>query len=157
MTEQETSQLIAVLLIEFLILVAPLLFILADLKAGIRKAKQRHEKITSRKWRATINKIAKYYNVLLVLGILDVMQLACLWYMNTYGGWSAPLFPWLTFLGSVFVGLIETKSIMEPADEKEEKQLREVSVLAKAIIDHRTDPNEIAKAVVDFMKQETTE
>lgn len=145
------SQLIAVLLIEFLVLVAPLIFIFADLYSGIRKAKQRGERITSRKTRDTINKIARYYNVLLVLGVLDAMQMSCLWYMNTYGGWSAPLFPWMTFIGSCFVGIIEVKSILEPADEKEEKQMKEVTALATAIAQNRSNPDEIAKAVAEYI------
>lgn len=146
------NRLIVMLLIELLILIAPILFILADLASGLRKAKLRKEAIMSNKLRRTVNKMARYYNVLLALAVIDALQLACLWYLDTYYTWSWPLFPWLTMLGSAGVGFIETKSIMEPADKKEAKDLKGISDLAKAIADHRTDPEEIAKAVIDYMK-----
>ena len=151
------NRLIVMLLIELLILVAPLLFILADLASGLRKAKVRGERIMSNKLRRTVNKMAKYYNVLLTLAVIDALQLACLWYLDTYYDWSMPLFPWLTLLGSAGVGFIETKSIMEPADKKEATELKQISVLAKAIADHRTDPDEIAKAVIDYLNAANNE
>lgn len=151
------SKLVAVLLIEFLILMAPFIFILADLWSGVRKAKQRGEAITSRKLRDTVQKIARYYNILLVLGVLDAMQLACIWYMNTYEGWALPMFPWLTFIGSACVGAIEVKSILEPANEKEERQLHDIVVLAKAIAEHKSDPKEIAIAIAEYLKSEQKE
>lgn len=145
------------LLIEFFVLITPLVFIFADLWSGIRKAKIRGERITSRKTRDTVNKIARYYNVLLVLAVIDALQLVCVWYMNTFGNWDAAMFPWLTMMGTIFIGFIETKSIMEPANEKEGKQLKEIAELAKAIADHKSDPQEIAKAVIDYMKSNESE
>lgn len=146
------KQLVVMLLIEFFILIMPLAFIFADLWSGIRKAKMRGEKITSRKTRDTVNKIARYYNVLLVLAVIDSLQLVCIWYMNTYSSWAVAMFPWMTLLGTVFVGFIEVKSIMEPADEKEGKQIKELAQLAEAIASHRTEPEEIARAVIDYLK-----
>ena len=54
-----TEQLIAILLIECFILILPLLFIAFDFWAGIRKAKQRGETITSNGWQRTVQKIAR--------------------------------------------------------------------------------------------------
>lgn len=146
------SKLAVLLFIEFSLLIAPLFFIFADLRSGIRKAKQRGENITSRKLRDTVQKIARYYNVLFVLGVLDFMQMLCMWYMESYEGWSTPLFPFLTLIGSVTIGLIEVKSILEPANEKEEKQRAEIMALAKAIATNTKDPAEIAKAVAEYLK-----
>lgn len=146
------SKLAVLLFIEFSLLIAPLFFIFADLRSGIRKAKQRGENITSRKLRDTVQKIARYYNVLFVLGILDFMQMLCMWYMESYEGWSTPLFPFLTLIGSATIGLIEVKSILEPANEKEEKQRTEIMALAKAIATNTKDPAEIAKAVAEYLK-----
>lgn len=146
------SKLAVLLFIEFSLLIAPLFFILADLRSGIRKAKQRGENITSRKLRDTVQKIARYYNVLFVLGVLDFMQMLCMWYMESYEGWSTPLFPFLTLIGSATIGLIEVKSILEPANEKEEKQRTEIMALAKAIATNTKDPAEIAKAVAEYLK-----
>lgn len=152
MEEALMSKLAVLLFIEFSLLIAPLFFIFADLRSGIRKAKQRGENITSRKLRDTVQKIARYYNVLFVLGILDFMQMLCMWYMESYEGWSTPLFPFLTLIGSATIGLIEVKSILEPANEKEEKQRTEIMALAKAIATNTKDPAEIAKAVAEYLK-----
>lgn len=145
------DQLVAMLLIEFFLLLAPLVFIFADLFSGINKARIRGERITSRKFRDTVRKIGRYYNVLFVLAVLDALQLSSVWYMGTFETWDLPLFPWLTLLGSTGVGLIEVKSIIEPADEKESRQMTEIMALAKAIAEHKSDPKEIAEAVVKFL------
>lgn len=146
--------LVVMLIVEAFILFTPLFFVLADLWSGLRKAKQRGEAITSKKYRNTVNKLSRYYNVLVSLGVIDALQLVCFWYMNTYFGWSVPLFPWLTLIGSIGVGAIETKSIMEPADKKEQQELKEIGVLAKAIADNRSNPEEIAKAIIEYLKSE---
>ena len=137
------SQLVIVLFITFGVLLTPLFFIAFDYWAGTRKAKQRGERITSDKQKRTTAKIAKYYNMLLALLVLDCMQISGFWYLNTFHGWGAPLFPWLVFLGAIFVGAIEVRSIMEPADEKESKELKQVAALAAEIAKHRQDPAEM--------------
>ena len=67
----------------FGILLTPLFFIAFDLWAGIRKAKQRSEKISSDGWKRTVNKVARYYNALLALVVVDCMQMAGVWYLDT--------------------------------------------------------------------------
>lgn len=146
------DQLMAMLLIEFFILLAPLVFILADLFSGVNKARIRGERITSRKFRDTVRKISRYYNVLFVLAVLDALQLSSIWYMDTFETWDLPLFPWLTMLGSTGVGLIEVKSIMEPANEKESKRMAQVMALAQAIVEHKSDPKEMAEAFAKFLE-----
>lgn len=66
----------------FGILMTPLFFIAFDLWAGIRKAKQRNEKISSDGWKRTVNKVARYYNALLALVVVDGMQIAGVWYLD---------------------------------------------------------------------------
>lgn len=140
------------LLIGFLILVAPLFLIAFDLWAGIRKAKQRGEAITSQGWKRTVFKIGKYYNMLLALATLDVLQVASFWYLDVYDKWSMPLFPWLTMLGAFLVGIVEVKSILEPATSKEKREITDVANLAAAIASHRTDPQEMADAIASYLR-----
>ena len=83
--------------------------------------------------------------------IIDIMQIVGFWYLNTYCEWSAPLFPWLTLLGAIGIGAIEIKSIYEPADAKESKEMRQIAEFAQAVAAHKSDPEEIAKAVVAYM------
>lgn len=151
-----TEQLIIILFITVGILITPLVFIALDFWAGIRKAKLRGEPITSEGWRRTTYKISKYYNMLIPLMIVDIMQIAGFWYLNTYCAWSAPLFPWLTLLGAIGIGAIEIKSIYEPADAKESKELRQIAEFAQAIAVHKSDPEEIAKAIMAYMRDSKT-
>jgi hypothetical protein len=151
------EQLMAMMLVEFFILFAPLIFVFADLWSGVSKAKARGERITSRKFRDTVRKIARYYNVLFVLAVLDALQLSSIWYKDTFETWGLPLFPWLTMLGSTGVGLIEVKSIMEPADEKESRKVSEIMALAKAIAEHKSDPKEIAEAFANYFDNRNNE
>jgi hypothetical protein len=146
-----TEQLIIILFITVGILITPLVFIALDFWAGIRKARLRGEPITSEGWRRTTYKISKYYNMLIPLMIVDIMQVAGFWYLNTYCNWSAPLFPWLTLLGAIGIGAIEIKSIYEPATAKESKELRQIAEFAQAIAVHKSDPEEIAKAIMAYM------
>lgn len=148
------NQLIFVLFITLGILITPLFFIGFDLWAGVRKAKQRNEKITSDGWKRTTAKIARYYNMLLALMVLDAMQIIGFWYLNTFHGWHSPLFPWIVFAGAVFVGAIEVRSIMEPATDKERKEMKQVARLAAEIAKHRTEPEEIARCLAKYLNIE---
>ena len=136
------------------ILITPLFFILFDLWAGYRKAKQRHEPILSDKLQRTIAKIARYYNALLALVVIDALQVSTFWYLEAYYDWHFPLFPFFTLAGAFGVAAIEVKSIYEKAEDKEKRDMRQVSTLATEIAKARTDPQEIAKAVFEFLHAE---
>ncbi len=147
------DSLIVVGVILFVIYLTPLFFVGADLWAGIRKAKERGEIITSDKTRRTIGKINRYYNTLLALSIIDVLQVSCLWYMREFHGWHTFLFPVVTMIGAICIGLIEVKSIIEPATAKERKQAESVAKLAKKLMEHKDDPVKLAGDVVDYMSE----
>lgn len=147
------NELIIALWILFGILLSPLFFIAFDFWAGIRKAKQRKEKITSEGWKRTVDKIARYYNMLLALVVVDCLQIAGIWYLDTYYSYHMPTFPFITLLGAMVVAAIEVRSIFEKAEDKEKKQINDVSSLAAALISSKADPTEIAKAVVDYINK----
>lgn len=138
----------------FGILLTPLFFIAFDLWAGIRKAKQRKEKISSDGWKRTVNKVARYYNALLALVVVDCMQMAGVWYLDNYYEYHIPIFPFITLLGAFGVGAIEVKSIYEKAEEKERREMKQVAVLAAEIAKQKADPEEIAKAIFKYMSKE---
>lgn len=135
----------------FGILLTPLFFIAFDFWAGIRKARQRGEKISSDGWKRTIDKIARYYNALLALVVVDCMQMAGVWYLDSYYGYHIPIFPFITLLGAFGVAAIEVKSIYEKAEEKERREMKQVAALAAEIAKHKTNPEDIARAIVDYM------
>ena len=58
-----------------------LLAVLADLISGVRKAKKRGEATRSKALRRTVDKIARYYNVLFALTVIDAMQIAGVEYL----------------------------------------------------------------------------
>lgn len=141
----------------FGILLTPLFFIGFDYWAGIRKAHQRNEKIRSDKMKRTVDKIARYYNALLALVVIDIMQITGIWYLDNYYNWHLPIFPAVTLLGALGVAFIEVKSIYEPANEKEHKQQEDIAKLVIEIAKHRTSPSDLAEAVVSYINQEKKE
>ena len=83
---QFTGKFFVVTSILFFILITPLFFIAFDFWAGTRKAKQRGERIVSDGWQRTVRKIARYYNALLALVVVDAMQMASIWYLQEFYG-----------------------------------------------------------------------
>ena len=135
----------------FGILLTPLFFIGFDYWSGIRKAHQRGEPIRSDKMKRTVDKIARYYNMLLALVVVDAMQMVGIWYLDNYYDWRFPIFPIVTLVGAFGVAIIEVKSIYEPATEKERHEYKEIADFAIELAKHRTEPSEIAKAIVEYM------
>lgn len=129
------------------------LMILADLWSGVRKAKRRGEMRSSYGYKRTIDKIARYYNALIALTVIDAMQMAGIWYLTVYYGWTVPIFPIVTLIGAIGMCAVEMKSIYEKADEKVKSDYKEVAALAVEIAKHKTEPNEIAQAVVEYINK----
>ena len=129
------------------------IMIMADLWSGIRKAKARGEVRSSFGYKKTIDKIARYYNALIALSVIDAMQMGGVWYLDCYYGWSVPIFPVVTLFGALGISLVELKSIYEKANEKVRNEYKEVAALAAEIAKNRTDPSEIAQAVIDYLNR----
>ena len=149
------DKLFFVTLILFFILLTPLIFIGFDFWAGNRKARQRGEPIISDKWQRTVQKVAKYYNALLALVVVDAMQMASIWYLQQFYGWRVPIFPLVTLLGAMGVAAIEIKSIFESAEEKEKREIKKVAKLVGRIVARKGDPDEVANALTDYFTDKT--
>ena len=152
-----SEQFIALLFVVVGMLMTPIIFIALDYWAGIRKAKARGEAIRSDKMKRTADKIARYYNCILAMMVLDVIQITAFVFLYLYNGWSAYTFPFFTLCAVLFVAAIEIKSIYEPADVKERKQMKEIAELAKAIADHKSDPAEIAEAIAEYLSKKESD
>lgn len=133
-----------------LVLVAALL----DLKSGKRKAKQRGEKITSDGLRRTVKKLSGYYNLLLCISVIDIMQMIGFYYLDVYYDWSVPLFPMLTLFGSLSFGFIEGKSIYEKAEDKIKKQATQAAVMLANAIENSGNPKAVADEVIKYLNKE---
>jgi hypothetical protein len=149
-----SEQLIALLFFVVLLLFTPLVFIGLDYWAGIRKARKRGEPIYSDKMKRTVDKISRYYNAILAMMVVDGIQIMAFVFLYLFNGWSAYTFPVFTLAAVLFVAAIEIKSIYEPADVKEQREMREAAKLAKAIAEHKNDPKEIAEAVAKYLNIE---
>lgn len=154
-TIEIADKLFFVTLILFFILLTPLIFIGFDFWAGNRKARQRGEPIISDKWQRTVQKVAKYYNALLALVVVDAMQMASIWYLQQFYGWRVPIFPLVTLLGAMGVAAIEIKSIFESAEEKEKREIKKVAKLVSRIVARKGDPDEVANALADYFTDKT--
>lgn len=104
--------------------------VIADLISGVRKAKARSEARRSKAFRRTVDKIARYYNALFALTVIDIMQIAGIIYLRVIEEFtSLPLLPIFTLIGSLGIALIEVKSIYEKSEEKEQQQYNDVTKL----------------------------
>lgn len=147
------EQLIFLLFIVLLMLTCPLVFIALDYWAGIRKAKKRGEPIHSDKMKRTVDKVSRYYNGIFAMMVLDVIQISMFVFLHLYNGWGAWTVPIFTLVGVSFVAAVEIKSIYEPADVKESREMKEVAELAKAIAGHKDDPEVIAEAIAKYLNK----
>jgi hypothetical protein len=95
-----------------------LLAIVADLWSGLRKARLAKIPRTSRALRRTVDKIARYFNTLLALTILDGMIIAGVIYMQIANIAYLPIIPIFSLLGAIALTSIEIKSICEKSEEK---------------------------------------
>ena len=144
------------------LLVTPILFVALDFWAGIRKAHQRGEKIRSDKMQRTLQKLSRYYNAILAMLVVDAIQISAFTFLHIYNDWTLWTLPVFTLLGVGFTAAVEIKSILEPADAKEAKEMREVTELAKAIAvtelakaiaEHKSDPKEVAEAIAEYLNK----
>lgn len=126
-------------------------FTMADLRSGVRKAKEAGMFRSSIKYRETISKLDRYYNMAIVLTILDcviVFAMSCL-------GWQwYPHFPFATLVATVGIGCIEIKSIFEKWEDKQKMEAKDV---AAALIKIAKDGNvEAIKAALEEFSNKST-
>lgn len=144
------EKIIIVLWILFTIYVLVLVAILADLWSGVRKAKKKGIARTSYGFRRTVEKLARYYNALLSLTVIDAMQMAAIWYLECYYGYKIPMLPIVTLIGAIGIAAIEVKSIYEKAEDK--IQYEKLGKMAESIILTKGDIAELSRAIGEFLK-----
>lgn len=144
------EKLIIILWILFALYCEVLLIVGADFWSGITKAKKNGVVRSSYGFRRTIEKLNKYYNLLIALTVVDAMQVSAIWYMDEFYTITVPMFPFITLFGALGISLIEIKSIYEKAEDK--VKLLEVADLTGKIIANKDDLTEVVKAVTDYMR-----
>ena len=126
----DSYKLIAFVL-EYLVIFAA---ICADLSAGLRKAKRDGKMRTSFGFRKTLEKINQYYSVALFLSFLDVLQMYLVGGLMDQMGMKLFAFPIVTFIATIYICIIEYKSIKEKRDVKENARIEEVTRLLSSIL-----------------------
>ncbi len=101
--------------------------IILDLISGIRKARKRGKTRSSYALRKTVDKVIRYYSMLLVITAIDIVQMTAVMQWDAATGHGIPAMPLLTFVGAIFVGFIELKSIYENSEEKEQARIEEAA------------------------------
>lgn len=132
-----------------------LLVVGADLYSGIMKAKRNGVMRSSYGFRRTVEKLSRYFNVLIVLTVVDAMQMTAVWYHDEFYSISLPFFPFLTLLGAIGLSLIEFRSIYEKAEDK--VRFDEVGALAGKVLKNKDDIEAMAKAVGEYIKSNSGE
>ena len=97
-----------------------------DLRAGIRKAKKQGVYRSSKKLRRTVEKLTFYYNVMLALSFADMLAVVAIALL----GIPIPRIPYLSFIGAFGVGIIEIKSIIEKAEDKQKADVADALAAA---------------------------
>lgn len=114
------TQLVILFIIYILVAVA----IFLDLWAGVRKAKARGEYRSSTGLRKTVAKFCSYYNMLLAITVIDILQMLVVGLLDFEYGYKVPVIPIITAAGASFIGFIEVKSIFEKNEDKERAEVQ---------------------------------
>jgi len=130
MTKLIINQLIIVLLCYVVDIVA----ILVDLRAGIKKAKQRGEYRSSTGYRRTIEKATKYFNFLIFGLLFDTLQITVCYLLHNQVGSNLPNIPFITILFAVGILIIEVKSVYEKAENKTKHEIQGAAKTAQEVI-----------------------
>lgn len=101
--------------------------IMLDLVSGLNKAKRRGKLRSSYALRKTVDKLVRYFSMLLVISAIDAVQMIAISQWDLSTGHHIPVLPLLTFLAAMFVGFIELKSIYENSDEKEQARIEDAA------------------------------
>lgn len=133
-----------VLVIYFLVLFA----VLVDLYTGIRRARLQGLARTSRAYRRTVNKVNRYYSLLLIASFIDM---SCL-LVSAWEQVGVLSMPYMTWLGGVGLCLIELRSVWENTrGEKGKDDIEETArVLAKAVGQVR-DPERLVDTMLKYI------
>jgi hypothetical protein len=139
--------------IMLLMYIAILALILADLWAGVRKAKKRGEYRTSDGYKRTIDKIARYYNMTFAMSLIDVVQVAIIFFLYYFYEVDIWMIPWFTLFATGYVAWVEVHSIWEPADIKEKKQQQDYTKALLAVIEQYGGAEKVIEMLVNKTKE----
>lgn len=111
-----------------------LVAVLADLAAGVSKARRRGTPLTSKGFRASVDKFARYVLALFGMTAVDAVIIAVAICLQAGGDCEAfTVLPVVTSAGAAAMALIEVKSIFETEGEK--NPVDEAAEMLRRLID----------------------
>lgn len=149
----QLPQLIIIVVTIAVLYVLVLTTILLDLIAGCRKARQRGEYRSSFGLRKTVDKVGRYFNMLLAVTVTDMIQMLAISLLNSQTNMVLPIIPVLTFVGALFACFIEVKSIYEKNDAKEKAKVQETAKIMSEILKNK-DNQAMLGAIIEYVKRE---
>ena len=124
-----------------------LLAVLADMVSGIRKARARGDATRSRALRRTVDKLARYYNVLIVLSVVDAMIIVAGFFARVVEGYDVPTLPLFTLIRSDAIAAIGVKSALEKSSVK---AYEDINILI-SFLQHAAN-NDSLKSIINHLK-----
>ena len=106
-----------------------------DLVSGLRRVRRQGIRRTSRGYRRTVDKLARYFITLMSLTVVDGLLIFSALFLRSTVQWGVPAFPLFTTLGALCLTLIEAKSVMENTQRRSD-----MTDAAKAANDLLNDP-----------------
>lgn len=139
------NELAGKLLLELILWFMVIGAVIADLIAGVYKAKQRKELRSSYGFKRTVTKFVTYFSALLLALFIDCVVEYVIVSFNSF----IPDIPYATILISLYIIVfVEGRSILEKADKKQRKQLSEDVLNTLEFIDRLKD-----KEVLEYLQE----
>lgn len=143
-----TTQLIIVCIIYLIVVV----LVGLDLFAGVRKAKRAGMFRSSLGLRRTVDKLVKYFNMMLVMTCIDAVQMITCYAINVQADKHIPLITIFTVVGCIFVGFIELKSIYESNEDKDKARIEETAKLLKQLLTDEKN-KDLVKSLKEYINK----
>lgn len=124
-----------------------LAMIFADLLAGVRKAKAAGKYISSKGLRRTVDKVCRYYNMMLLFTLVDIVLIVSVQHYNDTCGGTLPMFPIFTLIATLLAAMMEGRSIYESLDRKTRAAAEDAAGVVAYLIKHRDDIDTIMDEV----------
>jgi hypothetical protein len=120
-------------------IISIIVFVLCDLWSGIRKSKRAGKYIHSFGLRRTVDKLVKYFNFFIPFLFFDIVQMSLIYSINEQDNSYLWVFPFVSILGTLLIGIVEIKSIFEKIEKKERDEVKESVIFASKIIEYIRD------------------
>lgn len=117
--------------------------ILADLWAGVRKAKRAGKYVSSSGLRRTVDKVCRYYNMMLLFSLVDIVLIVSIQHYNEVAGAALPAFPVFTLAATLMVAIMEGRSIYESLDRKTRAAAEDAAGAVAYLVRHIDDIDKI--------------